>query len=189
MSKPSESHRLLLFGPEDGVGRRDREVLDALGVTDTLQAPERIPGSLPDGGGWIVVPAGASREAVAALVVGLSRSVDPWSLLLLTHEGDETRVLPISPGYVQEPDEVAARVRGDGMEAGYLGHRRVLTDLGRIRHDVNNALTAALAETQFMRMDAEDGSEQREGLQIVEDQLQKIRALVAELTALRVISR
>jgi len=185
----SQPARVLLLGREKDVAPPDREACRALGITGTLEGATWSADVLPDGGGWIVIPSGTPAEWLARTLVEVSRSPDAWSLLLLTQEEEGMRVLSISPGYALDPGEAARRIQGDGLDAGYLGHRRVLVDLSRIRHDVNNALTAGLAETQFMRMDAAEGSEFHEGLTIVEEQLEKIRDLVAQLSALRVASR
>jgi hypothetical protein len=51
---------------------------------------------------------------------------------------------------------------------------------------VNNPLTAALAEVQLLRMDHPPGTEEGEALAVVEEQLKRIRDMVAELAAYRV---
>ena len=54
----------------------------------------------------------------------------------------------------------------------------------RARHDINNPLTAATAETQLLLMDVEDG-EVRTALEAIEEQLRRIRDLTAGLTRVR----
>ena len=50
-----------------------------------------------------------------------------------------------------------------------------------MRHDINNPLTAAMAEVQLLLMDLEADSEVGSAIRLVEDQLRRIRDLVAEL--------
>jgi signal transduction histidine kinase len=77
------------------------------------------------------------------------------------------------------------RIRGAEANSGLLSFRALLRDLARIRHDINNPLTAAFAEIQLLLMDAEPESETAEALSIVEAQLYRIRDLAAELTSFR----
>ena len=56
--------------------------------------------------------------------------------------------------------------------------------VARARHDLNNFLTAAMAETQLALMDVADPG-LREGLEAVEEQLRRIRDLVKEMRAVR----
>jgi signal transduction histidine kinase len=75
---------------------------------------------------------------------------------------------------------------------GEVGYRTALVDMhealvqvARTGHDVNNALTAALAEVQILLMDLEDEGELREALDIIQEQLRRIRDLVANTGHLR----
>ena len=51
---------------------------------------------------------------------------------------------------------------------------RVLEEVSRVRHEVNNALGAAMAETQLLLLDADD-DEARRSLEVVLQQLRRIR--------------
>jgi signal transduction histidine kinase len=190
VSSPS-SPSLVLYSVGGEPTPVERKVIQSLGVSGSLSDANGIPESLPPGGGWIVVPSAVAESSWGRVLRALGRSPEPWSLLLLERDEDagEVKVLPVSPGYPETPEAAAGRVTGDGLAPGYMGHRRVLLDLSRIRHDVNNALTAALAEAQMLQMDADRGSELHEALGVVEAQLQRIRSLVSELGALRVVSR
>jgi signal transduction histidine kinase len=50
----------------------------------------------------------------------------------------------------------------------------VLSDIARVRHDLNNPLTSALAEVQILLMDAPSGAE-AESLLIIQEQLRRLR--------------
>ncbi len=205
MSAPDHSVRLLVASPGVELSPSERKALDLLAVGGEALDPSALPDSLPEGGGWLVLPSKTSPERLGEVVSSLGRIGDPWALLWLEPlEGSEVedagesgedegqvriRVLPISLGYPEDLDQVSRRLESTGMDSGYLSHRKVLLDLSKVRHDVNNALTSALAETQFMQMDNEPGTELAEGLALVETQLRKIRDLMVELTVLRVSSR
>lgn len=55
--------------------------------------------------------------------------------------------------------------------------------VARVRHDINNPLTSALAETQLLLMD-HPGGEIAESLEQVQEQLRRIRDLTAELSTI-----
>ena len=144
---------------------------------------------LPQGGGWLLLPPGTPPALLARAILGAAESPDGWGVLLFLEVGEELQVLPLSAGFPESVQAAAERTVADGLERGYLDHRHLLEGLGRIRHDINNALTSALAETQFMRMDVGDHSELDGGLSVVETQLQRIRQLTASLAAVRVGGR
>lgn len=189
--------RLFVAAPGENLTRAERQALEILNVDPETVDGGGLPDTLPEGGGWIVLSSSTSLELMGEVIAAVAETRDPWALLRLQPTGGpqpdgggpQIQVLPISPGYLEEVDRVAERLEAEGLDPGYLSHRRVLLDLSRVRHDVNNALTSALAETQFMQMDNEPGTELAEGLAVVEDQLRKIRDLMAELTVLRVSSR
>jgi hypothetical protein len=161
------------------------EAAAVLGADPTPLTPEQVPGSLPAGGGWLIVPPDLPEALLGRLLVAVGGRRDPWTILLMVRDGDELRVLPLSPGHADTPARTAERLAAPGLDPGYVGHRRLLRELTRFRHDVNNALTSALAETQFLRMDAPEGSELATALGMVEGQIDRIRRLNAALVALR----
>jgi len=65
-----------------------------------------------------------------------------------------------------------------------LSLRTVLRIVAKSRHDINNPLTAGLAETQLLLMDVED-PEIRAPLEVIETQLRRIRDLVSDLGRIR----
>ncbi len=197
MPTPDHSTRLFVAAPGKNLSQAERQALEILNVDPEAVDGGGLPDPLPEGGGWIVLSSGTPPELLEEVIAAVAETHDPWALLRLEpaddHQADgdglQVQVLPISPGYPEEVDRVAERLEAEGMDPGYLSHRRVLLDLSRVRHDVNNVLTSALAETQFMQMDNEPGTELAEGLALVEDQLRKIRDLMADLTVLRVSSK
>jgi hypothetical protein len=188
MSSSSSVHRLVLIPDGETLTPEEGSLAKLLGVQGDPLTPEGIPPALPEGGGWILVPARFASSLSLRLLLEFDSNPDPWAFLVIEPDG-EARVLSVSPGF-SEPVEVAEeRLSGSTVDGGFLNHRGALLALSRIRHDVNNALTSAMAETQFMRMDAEAGTELSEGLELVENQLRRIRDLVGELSGLRVTPR
>jgi len=89
---------------------------------------------------------------------------------------------PMSMGYPLFLDDLVAEAADTGRPV--LELRTVLQFISRARHDINNPLTSGLAETQLLLMDVEE-VELRESLEVIQDQLRRIRDLVASLSVLR----
>ncbi len=93
--------------------------------------------------------------------------------------GHPPRVQVLSVGHPEGLAEVAPGLSDLETHPGMLLElRTVLAEVSRARHDVNNPLTSAMAEAQLLLMDVED-PDVREGLEIVQTQLRRIRDLVA----------
>ena len=128
-----------------------------------------------------------SAEALSATdLLGAARALPgpAWTLAVFDLRDPHT-VQTLSLGYETEFDRVGrfAGHEGDGAE-DLLELRRVLVEIARARHDINNPLTSALAETQILLLDAPEG-EMRDGLEIVQTQLRRIRDLVAATRHMR----
>lgn len=169
---PELRGRLNSFGP----------ILELESVAD-LRSGDREPG-------WILVPARAGAALVMSLLERLGEMPGAWSPLLLVDEPDGgISVLPISPGFRMDLDEVRGRIeRADSADA-VLSFRKTLPVLSRVRHDINNALTSAFAEVQLLLMDMPPDGEVAAALRTVEAQLRKVRDLVAELTPIRSLTK
>ncbi|TVP56732.1 MAG: hypothetical protein EA351_07395 [Gemmatimonadales bacterium] len=139
--------------------------------------------------GWILISDDVDGDALRDLLIRLSHSLAAWSPLLVTglqaSHASDVRMIPLSPGWPESPARVSERLAAGGSAAGYLSFRHAMADLATVRHDINNPLTAALAEVQLTLLDVEPGSEQEESLQVVERQIRRIRDLVIELNAYR----
>jgi signal transduction histidine kinase len=145
--------------------------LQALGFE---AAPLEDPhGPLPAGDGWILAAWDLPAETLQALVRAAATHAGRWTLLLVR----DGRLVPISAGAPVPPGFVAERLEAS---PGVFSLRHAGEELARIRHDLNNPLTAALAETQLLRMDSDD-----EALAVIETQLGRLRDLIAELAQWR----
>jgi hypothetical protein len=131
------------------------------------------PVQLPDGDGWIVVAHDASPGTLHAVVHGVAGHAGRWTIFL----ADGATMVPLSPGYPVPAEFVGSRI---GTAPGAFSLRHASAELARIRHDLNNPLTAAMAETQLLRMDSDD-----EALGVIEAQLRRLRDLIAELSQWR----
>lgn len=137
----------------------------------------------------------------AAVVLGSDVPLkDAWDLgrrvadrdlswILLRAEVDDDGALgarPFSVGFPVGGEALAARASRAGGEGPLLELHEILRFLSRIRHDINNPLTAGLAETQLLLMDRAEDGEDREALETIERQLRRIQAMVRDdLTRLR----
>jgi signal transduction histidine kinase len=135
--------------------------------------------------GWIFLPPDAPADAMERLLLGLGRREGSWSPVALREQGEEFLFVPLSPGFMRPLEELVDGVARGGPDAAFFSFRYALGILSKIRHDVNNPLTAALAETQLLLMDASEGTEESQALRTVEEQLHRIRDLIALLNALR----
>lgn len=133
-------------------------------AADALQALERAPA-----GGFVVAQVARAPEGTEA-----SEEVR-----------DEIHLRSLSLGYEEPLERFLARWDPeDATAGGLLELRHALTRVRKVRHDVNNPLTAALAEVQLLLMDVE-GEEARESLEVIQEQLRRIRDRVQELAELR----
>ena len=132
----------------------------------------------------VLVGAGISPEETLKLVRAVAEREETWVPLVLDGEGGEGDPVArtLSVGFPLVLDELLDRV--DEAEKPILELRTVLRYISRARHDINNPLTSGLAETQLLLMDVEEG-EIRESLEVIQDQLRRIRDLVAGLSVLK----
>jgi len=108
-----------------------------------------------------------------------------WTLAI-AEAGDPPTLRSLSVGLPAGPEALAQFAGGDvGAHVSLVDLREVLIQIARNRHDVNNPLTAALAETQILLMDAYEDSEVQEALLTVQEQLRRIRDLLASTAHLR----
>jgi signal transduction histidine kinase len=109
----------------------------------------------------------------------------PEWVLAVVDRGNPPSIRTVSSGLPCDLDGVALHADGaaEGSEA-LLELHGVLEEISRARHDINNPLTSALAETQILLLDAPEG-ELRDGLDTIQTQLRRIRDLVAATRHLR----
>jgi len=129
--------------------------------------------------GIVLLDAALPGEELVRAVQAIAATPGPW-LALLTANGS---AVPISLGWPADPAELARWADG-ADDADVFELRHVLARVARARHDLNNPLTSAMAETQLALMDAED-TELRAGLEVIEEQLRRMRDLIAALKAIR----
>lgn len=155
-------------------------------VVDDLQELLPADGRAP---GIVVVDPGAWPVAeVARLALALHRSGPGWTVAILTDD-DPPALRSLSVGLPHALADVASHAADPGGHPGTLMElRRVLDEVARARHDVNNPLTSALAETQLLLLD-DHGDEVQESLSVIQDQLRRMRDLIAATGHIRLPKR
>lgn len=134
--------------------------------------------------GVIVITEMPDASALLRLLGELADRPDPWLPLLVESGEGAPEARPISLGFSEDLDEVVSRGADPEAELPVLELRTVLRLVARARHDINNPLTAGLAEAQLLLMDLED-PELRESVELIREQLVRIRDLVADLQVLK----
>jgi len=139
--------------------------LEALGPLEAL-APGLI----------LIVADGAEAEpALLGAAHHVSRS-DGWRLALLDAGAGTCRSLTLGP---LRPIAEALRARTHPTENGVaLDQKSALAEMAKVRHELNNHLTAALAETQLLLMDVTN-DELEESYEMIQEQLRKMREAIA----------
>jgi len=181
----SNSEPRYLLAPSDVVTPELLSRLHSFGPLVELETVAELAGGDREPG-WILVPARAGAAVVTSLLERLCGMPGAWSPLLLVDERDGgLSVLPISPGFRTDLDEVRGRIERSDYTDAVLSFRKTIPALSRVRHDINNALTSAFAEVQLLLMDMPPDGEEAAALRTVETQLRRVRDLVAELTPIR----
>ena len=135
--------------------------------------------------GLVLVDRDTVDEAdLVALADRIAQAAAGWILAVI--EGDtEPTVRTLGFGLANSGSEIVSFALEPNENRGVLMELRgVLADVARIRHDLNNPLTSALAEVQLLLFDAHD-EEVREALEVIQSQLRRMRDLVASTSHMR----
>lgn len=184
MDEPTPIHVVAPDGPA-----RERLVRD-LGVP-----PSRVHASCS------AFQESADQEDLAAVVLDREVGVEeawalgrriadgalPWILLRAdADEGGGIVFRSFSVGFPETPASLSSRTARPGQEGPVLDLHEALRFVSRVRHDINNPLTAGLAETQLLLMDVGEDGEVRQALETIQRQLRRIQEMVRDdLTRLR----
>jgi len=175
-----------LVGPE---GRERRRLLETLGpAAEVFDDPAHFgdPAAHPPGL-VLAIRADVEPDALMALAESVADAGEGWCLATASGPPEE-RVRVLSMGFPHTLSEVRRYIDDPrGARGTLLELRGVLREISHVRHDVNNPLTSALAEVQLILFDAEEG-ELRESMEVVQEQLRRIRDLIASTSHLRVPS-
>lgn len=175
-----------LLGPSGPATDRVREALSPLEPVTPASSVDELLASGDARPGWVFLSPEVPVDEVLSLALEVGRRAGPWSPVLLREGDGGLEALPLSPGFAEPLDEAVTALAGSGDEEGRRSFRHALDLVARVRHDINNPLTAALAEIQLLLMDIPRDSDEGRALGTVEEQLHRIRDLVADLQALRV---
>jgi signal transduction histidine kinase len=135
--------------------------------------------------GIVLVDRDSVDEAQLLRLTGLVAAAGaPWLLAVIEGQDDPT-VRTLGFGLPNSSEEVASFSREAADNPGVLMDlQRALVEVAKVRHDLNNPLTAALAEVQLLLFDATD-EELRESLEVIQSQLRRMRDLVTSTSHLR----
>lgn len=129
--------------------------------------------------GVVLLGPDVPEEEAAAVAEGLARQGSGWTVLR-AEAGEGDRVRAVGPPCSLDLQHVLERLGAGGPA---LSLSEVLRFIAVKRHDINNPLTSVMAETQLLLMDVED-PDVREALETIQEQVRRIRDLVADLAAL-----
>jgi signal transduction histidine kinase len=149
-------------------------------LADTDEMRGRPPGVL-----LLPVRALPADQLVAALMVAAEAATgSPWLPVLIEPDSaGGVRARPVSLGWPARPEEIARWAEGE-MGADVFELRHVLERVARGRHDLNNPLTSAMAETQLALLESTEPVV-RTGLETIDQQLKRMRDMIAALKVLR----
>lgn len=117
-------------------------------------------------------PSGGTLASVAGLA-----GVGGWTAGVVEVESGDVGAITVrtlSLGVRHTLEEVGPAMEGAAARGVLLDLHGVLAEIARVRHDLNNPLTSALAEVQILLMDAPSGPE-AESLLIIQEQLRRLR--------------
>lgn len=161
------------------------KVEETAGVFDTAEG--FLAAGVGPEGGMLLLHRGMSDSEIGSITRRLVESTGRWSVFRAgepDEDGDvDLEPVPLPGSCSISLADVVSRLRRTEGEPPPLELCQVLSFVARARHDINNPLTSALAEVQLLLLDVED-PEVRSGLDTVEEQLRRIRDLVARLQAL-----
>jgi signal transduction histidine kinase len=144
---------------------------------DFESAQDKAPG--------LVVITSAHEASAVALARELWEAGPGWTVAIAGGE-EPVEFRTVALGIASDAEAIGThRVGEAGYRTALVDMHEALVQVARTGHDVNNALTAALAEVQILLMDLEDEGELREALDIIQEQLRRIRDLVANTGHLR----
>ena len=173
----TEPRALRLVGRPDGAAGRWDAVLAGAGF-EVCQPQE-----------WAEAESGLALVAVEDLsarelldFVAARADQDGWVVGVLTEGSSDVRV--VSCGPVTSAERLVGWAEDQADADIPLELRSLLKAFSIARHDLNNPLTSALAETQLALMD-EPGGEIQEALETVQRQLRRMRDLLKELAPYR----
>lgn len=177
----SEAVPVYLVGSPNG---RLGSVATALGEAAEVIASDTDVPSLSDRTPGVAVFDADETDARSLVAVLSTLPADQWTVAVV-EDGDPPCLRTVSLGARDGMDVVLRHTADPESEPGcLLGLERALMDMARVRHDLNNPLTAAMAEAQLLLMDAPEGGN-RESLEAILQQLRRMRDMLTSSRYLR----
>jgi len=138
--------------------------------------------------GILLMGPGLSPEDVFRLLWSQRELPSPWAPLLVGEEDGVFHARGISLGVPHDLEAVVEMAEHPAEKGPALELHWVLRVVAKARHDLNNPLTAGLAEVQLLLMD-EHSPELTESLEIMQEQYRRLRDMVLDMSRLRVPRR
>ena len=161
-------------------------------LTERIAADARIPSDAvfpgaaaflplePRRPGAVILPPGELPVAdVVQVITACVGAGGAWAPAFAQADAEGLHLLLAAPGHRYHLDQVADFCR-TGQGDVFLGIADIVERVRAGRHDINNPLAAGMAETQLLLMDVTD-PETRRALMTIEEQMRRIRDLVASL--------
>ncbi|MBI4540559.1 MAG: hypothetical protein HY704_13745 [Gemmatimonadetes bacterium] len=121
----------------------------------------------------------AGEDALSSLLAAAARPQPaPAILTAIYAPGGEPRAVRLLSGPEQPLRNLVTKTLETRAEPADDELTLVLRAVAKARHDINNPLTSALAETQLLLMEPHEPA-LRESLEVIESQLRRIRDLVS----------
>lgn len=167
---------------------RDRILAAALEapveVTDSVEGFFVQAGGTEEDWGIALLGPGLDAAEIFRLLEGQEGWTAPWSVFRVEERAGELMVRSLSLGPAQELAAVLAVAKDPAGKGPAMELNWILRVVAKARHDLNNPLTAGLAEVQLLLMD-DHGSEVNESLNTIQQQFRRLRDMVAELSRMR----
>lgn len=130
--------------------------------------------------GLILLGPGLRADQLLAALARLASDGKEWVPICVTEGHDSLEGRAWSVDGAVPISTLLRRFQDPEEEEPILSLRTVLRIVSKSRHDINNPLTAGLAETQLLLMDVED-PEIRASLEVIQVQMRRICDLVIDL--------
>lgn len=174
-SEGSVTRRPVYLSVPDGAARE--RCLAELPGAEPLEVPLDVASLAGRTPGLLLVDlTGRDAGALVSALAGLPGGAG-WKVGVVDARGGDgggIAVRTLSLGVRHTLEQVRLGLEGASGKGVLLELHGVLSEIARVRHDLNNPLTSALAEVQILLMDAPSGAE-AESLLIIQEQLRRLR--------------
>lgn len=195
----ADERNLVILVVSADAARRDRAVAALSGVGEVMQAVDMssaldelslgrpavtvMDGTLPQDTVSSLIAAIGDPDRALLWVPELQLEFLDYGLFVQIPFSASDPVLAAAVQRLAEAQRTRSEIEKIREQAGRLGH--VIAIVRDVHHEINSPLTAIMAETQLMLMDADElSAEQRRSLETIEAMAQRIRDVLRQLDGL-----